>query len=67
MIKRGVAAIAAAGHLAEEFVDVFAHVVLASMNEIAQVVTLAEDQPTATRAAGNAVDEVLRRLLTPTQ
>lgn len=65
MIKAAMSAIAAAGHLDHALVDVFAHVVMASITEIALLVARAEDPEPAAAAGAAAVDEVLRRLLRP--
>ena len=50
------------GRLRPELVDVFAHMVLATMNELALVVVEADDQDEARRRAEVAVDEYLGRL-----
>jgi len=50
------------GRLRPELVDVFAHMVLATMNELALVVVEADDQDDARRRAEVAVDEYLGRL-----
>jgi hypothetical protein len=63
LIKAAMAVIADAGHLDHGLVDVFAHVVLAGMNEIALMVARAPDLAHATEAGADAVDEILRRLL----
>jgi len=47
-------------------VDVYAHVLLATMNEIALLVARADDAAIAGTTAEAAVDELLTRLLTPT-
>ncbi len=62
-IKVALAAIAETGALAPEMVDVFAHVVLASMNEIALMVARADDPQAAMRSGAVAVEEILTRLL----
>jgi AcrR family transcriptional regulator len=64
-IRAVLAAMAAAGHLPPWLVDMFAHVVLASMNEIALVIATSDDTQTATLAGSAAVDEFLKRLLKP--
>jgi hypothetical protein len=43
----------------------FAHVLLASVNEVALLIARADDQAAAGRSARAAVDEVLTRLLGP--
>lgn len=63
LLRAALQAVADTGRLAPDLVDVFAHVVLAAMNEIALLVAQAHD-PTAEQQAGTAaVDEVLDRLL----
>jgi AcrR family transcriptional regulator len=64
-IRAALLAMATAGRLAPELVDMFAHVVLASMNEIALVIARADDSAAAMRDGAVAVDEFLRRLLEP--
>ena len=67
MIKLALGAVAETGRLAPDLVDMFAHVLLASVNEIALLIARADDQAEATRSGANAVDELLRRLLGPAQ
>jgi hypothetical protein len=43
----------------------FAHVLLASMNEIAMVIAAADDTEAAMRQGAAAVDEYLQRMLGP--
>ena len=63
LIKGAVAAIAGQGGLAPELVEVFSHVVLAAIDEIALFVARS-DSPDADMLAGTgAIDEVLSRLL----
>jgi AcrR family transcriptional regulator len=63
LIKGALTAIAAQGGLAPELVEVFSHVVLAAIDEIALFVA-GSDSPDAAMAAGTgAIDEVLSRLL----
>jgi AcrR family transcriptional regulator len=64
LIKGGLKAIAAQGGLAPELVDVFAHVILASIDEIALYVARSDSPDAATQVGTGAVDEVLSRLLT---
>lgn len=64
-IRAVLAAMADAGHLPPSLVDMFAHVVLASVNEIALVIAASEDTNAATQAGSAAVDEFLERLLKP--
>ncbi|WP_163552057.1 TetR/AcrR family transcriptional regulator [Candidatus Frankia alpina] len=65
-IKQTVAELARDGVFDAAMVDLFAHVLLASMNEIALLVARADNQRVAIRQACAAVDELLRRLLRPT-
>jgi AcrR family transcriptional regulator len=62
-LRLGLAEISKAGGLPAEFVDMFAHVLLASMNEIAMVIAAADDTEAAMRQGAAAVDEYLQRLL----
>jgi AcrR family transcriptional regulator len=64
LIKGGLKAIAAQGGLAPDLVDVFAHVILASIDEIALYVARSDSPDAATLAGIGAIDEVLSRLLT---
>jgi AcrR family transcriptional regulator len=64
-LRMGLAAISETGSLPAEFVDMFAHVLLASMNEIAMVIATAVDTEGAMRDGAAAVDEFLQRLLRP--
>jgi AcrR family transcriptional regulator len=63
LIKGVLGAIADEGGLAPDLVDVFAHVLLATMNEIALLVARADQPETAMRVGSAAIDEVLSRLL----
>jgi hypothetical protein len=56
-------AAAADGRLRPELVDMFAHVLLAAMGEIALVVARADDPEAAVRSGEAAVDELIQRLL----
>jgi hypothetical protein len=64
-IRAALAAISEAGRLPAELVDMFAHVLLAAMNEIALVIAAADDTEAAMREGAVAVDELLQRLLRP--
>lgn len=64
-IRAALVAIAASGRLAAELVDMFAHILLAAMNEIALVIATAADAEAAVREGTAAVDEFLARLLRP--
>jgi AcrR family transcriptional regulator len=63
MLKVAVQGVADAGRLPPDLVDLFAHMVLAAMNEIAQLVARADDADAAIRQGEAAVDELLKRLL----
>ncbi|HXA30816.1 MAG TPA: TetR/AcrR family transcriptional regulator [Acidimicrobiales bacterium] len=63
LIKGVLAAIAEQGELEPGLVDVFSHVILAAINEIALLIARS-DQPDRERQLGaDAIDEVLSRLL----
>lgn len=57
--------IAETGRLPVELADRFAHMVLAALNEIAQLIARADDVPAALEAGEAAVEEFLARLLGP--
>lgn len=59
------AAVAAEGGLAPEFVDAFSHMLLAALDAIALEIARAADQETAMAEGRAAVSELLRRLTTP--
>jgi hypothetical protein len=63
LIKAALAAIAAQGGLAPDLVEVFAHVVLAAIDEIALFVARSDSPDAAMLAGTGAIDEVLSRLL----
>jgi len=63
-IRATLQAIADRGNLRPELVGTLAHVLLASVNEIALVVARSEDPAAAMREGADAIDELLRRLLT---
>jgi AcrR family transcriptional regulator len=65
LIKAVLAAIAETGRLGPEMVDMFAHVLLASVNEIALFIARSDDPAAAMRPGTAAVDELLHRLLGP--
>ncbi len=65
MIKAVLAEIARAGRLAPDLADMFAHMLLASLNEIALFIARADDPAAAMRSGAAAVDELLHRLLGP--
>jgi AcrR family transcriptional regulator len=63
-VIRGVVQVAAEeGRLPAAQVDVFSHMLLAAVNELALLVALADDVPAVQGSAEVAVDELLRRLL----
>jgi AcrR family transcriptional regulator len=51
------------GRISADLVDTFAHVLLATMNELALLIARATDTEAAQRDAEKAVDEILNRLL----
>jgi AcrR family transcriptional regulator len=63
LIRAVVAEIAAEGGVPVDLIDVFSHVVLASMNEIALLVARSEDPRHAMAVSVLAIDELLSRLL----
>jgi AcrR family transcriptional regulator len=63
LLKAALQAEADAGHVRADLVDVFAHMLLATMNELALLIARADDQAAAQRMAVEAVDELLGRLL----
>jgi AcrR family transcriptional regulator len=65
MLKAAMQAAAGEGRVRPDLADVYAHMLLATMNELAMIITRAEDRPLAQRTAEMAVDELLGRLLGP--
>ena len=63
LIKALVGLMADAGQVAPGMVDMFSHVVLATINEIALMIALADDPAQAQRDGAAAIDDVLDRLL----
>lgn len=63
MLRAGLQAVADDARLDAELVDPFAHMLLASINELALVVARAEDTSAAQHQARLAIDELLTRLL----
>jgi AcrR family transcriptional regulator len=63
LIKAVLQTVADEGGLRPELVDPLAHVVLASVNELALLVALSDDPEAAMRSGAEAVDELLGRLL----
>jgi AcrR family transcriptional regulator len=62
-IKQALKLIAAAGRIREEMVDVYAHILLASLLEVAFVVARSPNPPAAARTGRKAMKELLERLL----
>ena len=65
LIMAVVGAIATNGGLAPDLVDVFSHVILAAMSEIALLVARSDDPEAAARQGAGAIDVILARLLSP--
>jgi AcrR family transcriptional regulator len=63
LIKAVLQTVADEGGLRPELVDPLAHVVLASVNELALLVALSDDPEAAMRSGAEAIDELLGRLL----
>jgi AcrR family transcriptional regulator len=63
LLKVALQGVADSGRLRADLVDLFAHMVLAAMNEIALLVARADDADAAIRDGEAAVDELLKRLL----
>jgi AcrR family transcriptional regulator len=64
-IRAALADAAVAGRLDPAQVDMFAHMLLAAMNEVALVIARSDDQAAAHAAGTAAVEEFLRRALGP--
>jgi AcrR family transcriptional regulator len=64
LIRAGLQVIADGGHLRPDLVGTLAHVLLASVNEVALLVARSDDQEAAMKAGADAIDELLQRLLT---
>jgi AcrR family transcriptional regulator len=62
-IKAVMQSAAAHGRIPAELSDAFAHMLLATVNELALMIAKAEDQTSAQRIAQEAVDELFERLL----
>ena len=62
LIRAGLQVIAAEGKLRPELVSMFAHVLLASVNEVALLVARSDDREAAMQAGSDAIDELLQRL-----
>jgi hypothetical protein len=65
MLKAVLQQAADAGRVPSPLVEAFAHILLATGNEMAMVIALADDVPAAQATAEAAVDEFLTRLLRP--
>jgi len=63
MLKLAMQSAADEGRITNDLVDVFAHTLLATMNELALLIVRSSDTAAAQRTAENAVDEILSRLL----
>jgi AcrR family transcriptional regulator len=63
LIRSVLQEIADQGDLRPELVGTLAHVLLASVNEVALLVARADDQGAAMKDGADAIDELLRRLL----
>jgi AcrR family transcriptional regulator len=64
LIRAVLQVIAEEGKLRPELVGTLAHVLLASVNEVALLVARSQDQEAAMKAGTDAIDELLRRLFT---
>jgi AcrR family transcriptional regulator len=63
MLKVAMQAAASEGRVRPDLADVYAHMLLATMNELALLIVRAEDRPLAQRTAEAAVGELLGHLL----
>ncbi len=64
LIRAVLQVIADDGKLRPELVGTLAHVLLASVNEVALLVARSQDQEAAMKAGADAIDELLQRLFT---
>ena len=64
LIRAVLQVIAEEGKLRPELVGTLAHVLLASVNEVALLVARSQDQEAAMKAGADAIDELLQRLFT---
>jgi hypothetical protein len=62
LIRAVLQVIADEGHLPPDMVGTLAHVLLASVNEVALLVARSDDKEAAMQAGADTVDELLRRL-----
>jgi AcrR family transcriptional regulator len=67
MLKAVLQEVADAGRVPAQLVEPFAHILLATGNEMALVIALADDVSAAQASAEAAVEEFLARLLQPTE
>jgi AcrR family transcriptional regulator len=65
LLKASLARVSAEGALPADMVDIFAHMLLASLNEVALVIARAADRPSASAEAKAAIGTLLKRLLGP--
>ncbi len=65
MLKAVLQQAADAGRVPAQLIEPFAHILLATGNEMALVIALADDVPAAQASAEAAVEEFLTRLLKP--
>jgi Tetracyclin repressor-like, C-terminal domain len=63
LIRMVLQAIAEQGRLRPDLVGTLAHVLLASVNEVALLVARSDDREAAMQAGSDAIDELLQRLL----
>lgn len=63
LLKAGLGMAAAAGRLQENMVDLYAHMLLAMLIEVALLIARSEDGVAATRTGQEAVEQVLSRLV----
>jgi AcrR family transcriptional regulator len=62
-LKQALKSLAQAGRIQDDMVDVFAHILLASLIEIAFVVSRSPDPPAAAKTGRKAIKELLERTL----
>jgi AcrR family transcriptional regulator len=63
MMKAAMQVAAEEGRVRPELTDAYAHMLLATVNELAMVIARADDQAAAQRTAESAIDELFSRLL----
>ena len=63
MIRHALGFAAEAGAVDPRHVDVFAHIVMATLNEVAMMIALSSDSAATLKAGESAVDDFLDRLL----